>query len=233
MTKLIFLGTKGEIEEENIRHQYHSSIIIEEDDFKLLIDYGRKHPLRLEEIKADVILITHAHPDHYIWLEQDIKTPTPIYLTEKTVNYGKYKPENCKIIQNNQIYPIGPLEIIPYPVLHSLRCPTVGFKIKTLKSFCLVYNPDVVDIVEKDKILTGVNLFIGDGSSWKINLVRRRGSQFFGHTRITTQLNWCKRFKIKDSIFTHLGKELLEKEREFSEQFSEVKLAYDGMEIWI
>jgi len=233
MAKLIFLGTKGDIEEENTHHRYHSSIIIEEDDFRLLIDYGRKHPLELGEIKADAILITHAHPDHYIWLEQDIKTLIPTYLTEKTVNYGKYKPINCKIIQNNQIFQIGPLEIIPYPVLHSLRCPTVGFKIKTLEKFCLVYNPDVVDIVEKDKILTGVNLFIGDGSSWKINLVRRRDSQFFGHTRITTQLNWCKRFKIKDSIFTHLGKELLEKEKEFSEQFSEVKLAYDGMEIWI
>ncbi len=233
MAKVFFWGTKGEIEEENPQHQYHSSMAIENQGFKLLIDYGRKHRRELEEIKPDAILITHAHPDHYIWLEEDLEIQVPVYLTEETLNYGKYKPVNYKIVLSDQIYDLGSLEIMPYRVLHSIRCPAVGFKIKIFSDFYMVYNPDVVDILEKDKVLAGVSLYIGDGSSWKTNLVRRRGDQFFGHARIITQLKWCKKYKIKDIIFTHLGKELLEGEKEFLDQFPEVKFAYDGMEILI
>lgn len=233
MAKVIFLGTKGEIEEENTRHHYHSSVVIENQSFKLLIDYGRIHRSGLEEIKPDAVLITHAHPDHYIWLEEDFTIKIPVYLTEETLRYGKYKPVNYKIILPDQRYNFGPLEITPYRVLHSLRCPAVGFKIKIFGDFYMVYNPDVVDILEKNKVLTGVSLYIGDGSSWKTNLVRRRGDKFFGHARMVTQLNWCKKYKIKNIVFSHLGKELLEKEIEFLNQFPGVKLAYDDMEILI
>lgn len=233
MTKLIFLGTKGEIEEENPKHRYHSSLLINFNNFKILIDYGLKHKYKLEEIKPDVILITHAHPDHYSWLEEDIKIETPVYLTEDTLNYGKYRPNNCKIISLNGRYNLNSLEIIPYRVLHSIRCPAVGFKIRIPENKTLVYNPDLVDILDKKEILAGVNYYIGDGSSLKTNLVRRKGDKFFGHTRITTQINWCKKYDIKNIIFTHLGKEVIKKEEDFSKEFPEAILAYDDMELTI
>lgn len=233
MAKLIFLGTKGEIVEETPKHRYHSSILINFNNFKLLIDYGLKHKYKLEEIKPDAILITHAHPDHYSWLEEDIKIKVPVYLTEETLNYGKYRPNNNKIISLNDRYNLNSLEIIPYRVLHSIRCPAVGFKIKIPGNETLVYNPDLVDILDKDEILAGVSYYIGDGSSLKTNLVRRKGDQFFGHTRIITQINWCKKYDIKNIIFTHLGKEVIEKEEEFSKKFPEAILAYDDMELTI
>jgi hypothetical protein len=63
--------------------------------------------------------------------------------------------------------------------------------------------------------------------------VRRKGDQLFGHTRMTTQINWCQKYGISNIIFTHLGKETIEKEKEFSEEYAEVTLAYDGMELII
>ncbi len=65
MAKLIFLGTKGEIEEETARHRLHSSLLVESQGTRLLIDYGLLRRYALEEIAPQDILITHAHPDHY------------------------------------------------------------------------------------------------------------------------------------------------------------------------
>ena len=233
MTKLVFLGTKGEIEEIAEKHQYHSSLLLISEEFRLLIDFGKLHPYKLEEIKPDVLLITHAHPDHYNWLEEEINTEVSVYLTKETLNYGKFKPSNYKIILPNNRFRLGPLEIYPYRVMHSIRCPAIGFKISTLENKIIIYNPDLVDIINKDEVLTGIDYYIGDGSSLKANLVRRKGNQFFGHTRITTQINWCKKYNIDNIIFTHLGKETMEKEKEFQESHPEIILAYDGMELKI
>lgn len=231
MPKLVFLGTKGKIEESSRNHQYHSSLLLASRKFKLLIDYGLVHQYTLEEIKPDTVLITHAHPDHYIWLEKEVKTEIPVYLTRETFDYGQFKPGNYKIIQPNKKIKTGPFEILPYRVLHSIRCPAVGLKIKTPEDKTFAYNPDVVDIVGKDRILEGIDWYIGDGSSIKMSLVRRKGDKIFGHTRITTQINWCKKYSIKTIIFTHVGKETMEKEEEFKKEYPEVLLAYDGMEL--
>lgn len=233
MTKLVFLGTKGEIEEETSKHQYHSSLLLDFKNFKLLIDYGLRHKYGLDKIQPDAILITHAHPDHYSWLKDEIKTEVPVYLTKETLDYGKYRPNNYRIISADNKFKLSSLEIYPYQVMHSIRCPAVGFKIKIPENKTLIYNPDLVDIVNKNEILIGIDYYIGDGSSLKANLVRRKGNQFFGHSRITTQINWCKKHHIDNIIFTHLGKEIIDKEKEFHKDYQEVILAYDGMELII
>ena len=232
VAKLVFLGTKGEIEESSKKHKYHSSLLLISEEVKVLIDYGMLQKRSLEELKADAILITHAHPDHYVWLEEDIKTETPVYLTRETLDYGKFRPGNPKIIKPGEEFTIEPFKCLPYQVIHSIRCPTVGYKIKTPDK-TVIYNPDLVDIVDKEDILRGVDYYIGDGSSIRANLVRRRGDQIFGHARITTQINWCQKYGITNIIFTHLGKETMEKGEGFSEEHAEVMLAYDGMELVI
>ncbi|MFQ5996388.1 MAG: MBL fold metallo-hydrolase [Dehalococcoidales bacterium] len=232
MTKLVFLGTKGEIEESAPKHKYHSSLLIISNEVKLLIDYGMLRKYSLEEIQPDAILITHAHPDHYAWLNEDVKTETPAYLTKQTADYGKFLPANTKIFKPDEEFEIEPFRCLPYRVIHSIRCPAVGYKIET-PDRTLVYNSDLVAIVDKEKILEGVDYYIGDGSSIKANLVRRKGDQIFGHTRISTQVNWCQKYRISNIIFTHLGKETMEKEKEFGEENAEVILAYDGLELMI
>lgn len=223
--KLKFLGTKGEIEESSPLHQYHSSLLVEEESFRLLIDHGIiSQPLA--KINPSAILITHGHPDHFLWLKKDAEYQGKIYVTPETEKLSKFK-KNFEIIQKNQEFKIGPFWILAYPVVHSLRAPTVGFKV-TCGDIAFVYNPDIV-VMEDKKVLAGVGLYIGDGSSFKANLVRKKDDQLFGHARMQTQINWCKEFKISEVIFTHLGKEPLE----IGDQALEKLLAQEGMTILI
>jgi len=232
VTKLVFLGTKGEIEKSSSRHRYHSSLLLVSEGVKLLIDYGVLHQYSLEEIDPEAILITHAHPDHYLWLEEEVRTEIPVYLTRETLDYGKFKPINPKIIEPGAEFAIAPFTCLPYRVLHSVRCPAVGYKIRTPEK-TILYNPDLVDIVDKESILEGASYYIGDGSAIRANLVRRRGDQIFGHARIMTQVNWCRKHGIPNIIFTHLGEETIEEEEAFRAEHAEVTLAYDGMELVI
>ena len=230
MTQLIFLGTKGEIEEETPRHRYHSSLVISSGRARLLIDYGRLQRYSLTEIKPSAILITHAHPDHYRWLNMDEQTEVPVYLTRETLEYGKFLPVNPVVIAPGEEFPAGPFTCQAYRVIHSIRCPAVGWKIRSAGT-SLVYNSDLVDIVDKESVLTGVDYYIGDGAAVGINLVRRRGDILFGHTRIITQIHWCEKFEIKRVIFTHLGKETLREEERFKTDHPGIILAYDGLKI--
>lgn len=232
MVKLIFPGSKGEIEEFTEKHQYNASLLLTCGTARLLIDYGKLRKYTLRELKPDAILITHAHPDPYAWLYEDIETEIPVYMTQETYDYGKYRPANPHIFQTGDEFDTGPFHWSAYRVMHSIRCPTVGFKV-SIENKTLAYNPDLVEIVEKDKILSGVDYYVGDGSAIQANLVRRRGDILFGHSRMSTQINWCKKFGIQNIIFTHLGKETLAKEDAFKQEHPEVILAYDDMEMEI
>jgi ribonuclease BN (tRNA processing enzyme) len=227
--KLKFLGTKGEIEEKTARHKFHSSLLLEDKGFRLLIDHGLKSE-KLVSIKPNAILITHAHPDHFIWLKKDESYKGKIYLTAEAQKAAKFQ-KNFKIIKVNEWFKIGPFRILAYKVLHSLLAPAVGFKIKNSQT--IIYNPDLVVAEDKD-VLKDVDLYVGDGSSVKSNLVRRKGNKLFGHTRIQTQINWCKDYKIKKIIFTHLGKEALKigdkkLEKSLAQEGLEIKIAHDSM----
>ncbi len=153
--KLIFAGTRGEIEEENQKHRFHSSLIVEENDTSILIDIGVKHSENLyKDInKFDAILITHAHPDHYLWtIKKDDFINIPIYSTEKTLNYSQFKPKNFVVFLPQKKFYIKNFEITAFNVIHSLRCPAVCFKIKT-KEKQIVYAPDILDTEEKKEIV--------------------------------------------------------------------------------
>jgi ribonuclease BN (tRNA processing enzyme) len=231
ITKLTFLGTKGEIEESSKNHRYHSSLLISYKKEKFQIDYGKLHRFNLEETRPKALLITHAHPDHYLWLKEKVETETLVYLTKHTLEYGKFKPDRYSLIESGDILKIGRFDILVYEVVHSLRCPAVGFRIRTPEGKKVLYNPDLVDIVEKDTVLKNIDYYIGDGSSIRANLVRRKGDKLFGHARITTQINWCRKRGVEKIIFTHLGKETICKEEAFKEEYRDIILAYDGLEI--
>ena len=236
MVRLTFLGTRAEIEEKTENHYYHSSLLLQVFNpisFRLMIDYGYIHSYDLSMLKPDAILITHAHPDHYIWSVEEANNAIPVYLTAETLKYGKFSPINHHTFCPYQWFSLGPFDILPYRVLHSINCPAVGFKIKLPDKKMLVYNPDLVDIIGKEKILNNVNYYIGDGSTVDVNLVRRKGENLYGHTRIPTQINWCKKFGVDNIIFTHVGKDTINKEVYFSEKYPDAILAYDEMKIMI
>jgi len=236
-----FPGTRGEIEESSSIHLYHSSLIIKYKNTRALVDFGIKYnPLLIGKINDfDFILITHAHPDHYIWtLEDENRINIPVYLTRVTLDYGKYKPIDSKIIESDKKYRLKDLDITAYKVIHSLRCPAVGYKIKGDKT--IIYAPDILDFEEnKEIILDGTNLLIADGSSLNINMARQKEGNLFGHTRIKTVIGWCKKYGIGRLIVTHCGKQIVTMDNkelnarleEYSEGKIDVAVAYDGYSI--
>lgn len=195
---------------------------------RLLVDYGVVHRHNLNRLRLDALLITHGHPDHYIWSREDFRTRVPVYLTKDTLTCGRYGPRNVEVVRPGDTIEVGRLACEAYSVVHSIRCPAVGYRVRTPDGV-LVYNPDLVDIVDRDRVLEGVDCYIGDGSCIRANLVRRKGESLFGHARITTQLKWCRDHGIARAVFTHLGRETIRREEEFAEKHSDVTLAYDGM----
>lgn len=228
--RLTFLGTKGFIEESSGRHKYHSSLLLEYKKFRLLIDHGQiSKPL--SKIKPDAILITHAHPDTFKWVKEKEDYPAKIYLSRESQKLAKYHG-NFVAIKKNKKLKLGMFTILPYPVVHSINAPALGFKI-TAGGKSLVYNSDLI-VMENKSILQRVKLYIGDGSSLRSNLVRRKGQQLFGHARMRTQINWCLNYGIKKVIFTHFGKEVIgcgdsEVKKLLKQKGIEIILAYDGM----
>jgi len=238
-----FPGTKGEIEESSIKHKYHSSLIIRHKTTNILIDFGLKfNPDLVKKINDfNLILITHAHPDHYIWtLKDENRINIPVYLTRTALDYGKNKPKNYRIIEASRKYSIGDMEITAYKVLHSLRCPAVGYKIKGGRT--IVYTPDILDFEEDKKdVLKDIDLLIADGSSINVNMVRRKEGRLFGHTRVKTIIGWCRKYDIKSLIITHCGKQIVTMDsreltstlEEYAEGKVDVTVAFDGYKVEI
>jgi len=197
-----FPGTRGEIEESSAEHKYHSSLIIRYKKTSALIDFGIKYnPQLINKINDfDFILITHTHPDHYIWtLEDENRINIPVYLTRIALDYSKYKPKDYRIIKDSKEYRLKDLKVVAHKVTHSLRCPAVGYKIKGDKT--LIYAPDILDFEEdKGVVFKDVDLLIADGSSLNINMVRRKDDRLYGHTRVKTIIGWCKKYKMGVSI---------------------------------
>ncbi|HLC89202.1 MAG TPA: hypothetical protein VJG49_04140 [Candidatus Nanoarchaeia archaeon] len=230
--KLTFLGTKGYVEESSSKHRYHSSLLLEYRNFRLLIDHGLLSK-KLRTLNPGAILITHGHPDTFKWLKENEEYAGKIYVTSETKKLSRF-PQNFVLLKLNRWLDLGPFKVLAYRVVHSVLAPAVGFKIKAGKT--LIYNSDLV--VPKNKaILNDVDLYIGDGSSVRGNLVRKKNGQLFGHARISTQLRWCQQYGIKKVIFTHFGKEALRigdkrltemLQKKFPQKGLKIMLAYDG-----
>ncbi|MBM3706202.1 MAG: hypothetical protein FJW66_06740 [Actinobacteria bacterium] len=268
--KFSFHGTKGEIEEENSRHRYHSSLEVTGTDGSIIIDFGEKHSEMLSGMINDFdgLLITHAHPDHYVWTKRDEPAITiPVYLTEKALNYGIKRPVNPVVIEPGVTFNIKQFEITPFDVIHSIRCPAVCFKItwsrkkeasaktetaeiqngKKLKEDMkeiknIIYAPDILDTrLPKEEVLEEIDMLVADGSSFDVNLVRKRDGMLYGHAMIRTIANWCLKYKIPELIVTHCGKQIVTgDEKFFTERINDIsggnlafRIAYDGLEMEI
>jgi ribonuclease BN (tRNA processing enzyme) len=239
--RLIFPGTKGEIEEQSPKHRFHSSLIVEYLNTRILIDLGEKYSTSLEKKinSFDALLITHAHPDHYIWtLREENRVKIPVYLTKATLEYSQNKPLNTNLIEDGRQFVVKDLKVTPFNVIHSLRCPAICFKIEGDRA--VLYAPDILDTEQPKKVVfSGVSILIADGSSIDVNLVRRRDDKLFGHAMIKTIINWCRKYNINELIITHCGKqvvtgdekEIMNKIFKYAEIKINIQIAYDGFKI--
>ena len=215
----------------------HSCLLIENKGKKILIDFGLDWRNKLNKINPDYILLTHAHPDHAWGLKKG--TDIPVYATKITFELlKKYKFTNKTEIKPHKWLKIGNIEVYPYEVVHSTLCPAVGFKIKVGR-FTFCYNPDLIFIKLKKDVLTGLKLYIGDGSTINMNLVRKIKGELVGHANIRAQIHWCQEFGIQTAIFTHFGKQavemredkLLKMLKSYSQGNVKIKVARDGMRV--
>jgi len=210
MIELKFLGTKGEIEEKNRFHKYHSGLILKIDKKKWLLDFGenlREYPISLNRFQG--IFLSHAHPDHAFGLKGKKFKPV-VYLSAKTDKLLSEEdfPFKRKVVSGK--FDFAGLKAEIFPILHSVKAPASGLILETPIGK-IGYFPDVLSFSRYKNRLEGLRLYIGDGSSLTRSLVRRdEKGNIFGHASIRTQLRWLNRFNVPTAIFTHFGKEAIE-----------------------
>lgn len=240
--KLKFLGTRGYIQSKTRRHNMHSSLMIEYKGKFIMIDCGEDWLHKAQKLNPNAIILTHAHPDHAWGLKEG--APCPVYATQESWNEIKDYPIDDKhIVKARKPFKICNVSFEAFPVLHSIRCPAVGYRITAGKKV-IFYVPDVLSIADRKQALSNIQLYIGDGSSIKRSLVRIIGGTLIkvGHAAISTQLGWCQKEGVTNAIFSHCGSEIVEgDERTLRSTVNEIarkrgvkaQIAFDGMEIQV
>jgi len=235
--KLVFLGTRGEIEKRTRRHRMHSSLLVSQKSARIVIDCGADWLGRAGNWDADAILLTHAHRDHAYGLSRG--APCPVYATADTWDrIDAYPIRDRRLIHERRPVDVGPLRIEAFAVEHSLRAPAVGYRVSSGKVF--FYVPDVVAIPECGAALRGVALYIGDGATIARAIRRKRGNALIGHAAIRTQLDWCREAGVGAAIFTHCGSQIVGGDEDVvaplvrrlgREHRVSARLAYDGLSV--
>lgn len=241
--RLKFLGTRGYIEPKSKKHLNHASLLITHNKKKIMIDCGETYLNKLNRIKPDHIIITHAHPDHAFGLEKGANC----FVWATKASWEKLKDfpisKNFqKVIQIRKKQKIANVTFEAFEVIHSIKAPAVGYRISFQKK-SFFYVPDVLWIEDRKQAFKNILFYIGDGAAILRNMIRKdkKTNQLFGHTNIRQQLTWCQKEGVKKMIVTHLGSDVVKNEKKAikiindlaSKKNLEVIIAYDGMVIEI
>lgn len=239
--KICFIGTRGEIKPQTPQHKRHTATLICYKGKKVLIDCGENWLGKFEKFCPDAILLTHAHPDHAYGLKNG--SAFPVWANKETWKLIASFPLEKR--KKHLIYPrksvkIAGISFEAFPVLHSIRCPAVGYRIQAGKKK-IFYVPDVVWIPHIDQAFAAISLYIGDGATLYRNMVRKnkQTGTIFGHATIRQQLTWCQKQNVAKMIITHCGSDIVAKEerakqliaRYALEKCVDAEIAFDGMEI--
>lgn len=172
-----------------------------------MIDAGLDWLGRLDAIAPDVILLTHAHPDHAFGLAEG--SPAPVYAPAVAINALAEYPLSDKVpVEARTPIALNDLTVEAFPVDHSTVAPAVGYRL-TSGDAGVFYVPDVVYIPDRADAMQGIDLYIGDGATIERSMVRRSGDALVGHTPIRTQLSWCRDEGVGRAVFTHCGTQIV------------------------
>ena len=239
--KLVFLGTRGYIEPISRLHRMHTSTLVCQSRSRVLIDCGETWRERLSRVSPGAIVITHAHPDHAFGLDRG--APCPVWATRDTwerIDHFPIPDAQRHVILPREPCAIEGIRFEAFPVVHSLRAPAVGYRIRA-GAVSVFYVPDVVSIPERRAAFRGIRAYIGDGATVSRNMVRRdrRTGELFGHTTIRAQIAWCREEGVSTMFVTHCGSDIVGgDERRVSaalrvlgrEHHVDVVIARDGLE---
>ncbi len=235
--KIQFLGTRGEIEPQTIRHKMHTSTLFSHRGNRVMVDCGTTWLHQIKKARPTQIVLTHAHPDHAFGLKEG--APCPVWATAETwklIDRFPIPKTQRRLIVPRKKHRIGGIQFEPFPLLHSLRCPAVGYRITSGKTK-LFYAPDVAWIEEMEEALHGIQFYIGDGATIVRPMVRKKNGTIFGHATIRQQLTWCKKMNVPKMIITHCGSGIVSREEKAQKQIEtlasergiEWLIAYDGL----
>lgn len=238
--KLVFLGTRGEIDARTRRHRMHTSLEVAYYGRRVMIDAGEDWLGQLDEVSPHAIIVTHAHPDHAFGLKEGAPCPVwaPDVAWDEMTDYP-IPEEDRHVVEPRMPVEIEGITFEAFPVEHSVRAPAVGYRI-TAGEVTVWYAPDLVYIEDRAEALTGCRLYIGDGATMTQSFVRRRGEALIGHTPVRTQLTWCQKEGVPRAIISHCGSEIVEGDertlgaelREMADERGvEAEFAYDGLEV--
>jgi ribonuclease BN (tRNA processing enzyme) len=239
--KLVFLGTRGYIEPRSRRHRMHTSTLVCYRGRRVMIDCGESWRGRLADVRPHAIVVTHAHPDHADGLRAG--APCPVFATAETWQLLGSCPvprERRRRLEARRGRRIEGIRFEAFPVLHSVRAPAVGYRIRA-GGVVIFYVPDVVSIPQREEALRNVRLYVGDGATLTRNMVRRHAhtGEPFGHATVRQQLGWCAEEGVERMIVTHCGSDIVGGDerrvaarlRELArERGVEAEIACDGME---
>jgi len=238
--KIAFFGSRGYVAESSSTHRGHSAFVVEEDGFRLLCDFGENQAGRLGEIRPDAIVVSHAHPDH-AWGLREGSAATVFASAATHALIGGFPIREPVAMALDRRRRVGPFGITLLTVAHSVRCPCTAVRIEA-PGIVLLYSGDVVAFPNPETALSGVDFYVGDGSTLTESLVRRHKSgALIGHATIRAQLGWLGRRGVRRAIFAHFGKgpidmgdgELRRRVAELASEKApdcEVEIATDGAE---
>lgn len=216
-----------------------SSIFIEVDDVKIVIDTGpdfRQQMLVNQITNVDAILFTHEHKDHIAGLD-DIrpinflhKKDMPLYAESRVgdalrreFHYAfaeKKYPGVPNLILNeieNQPFNVQGLEVLPIRVMHH-KLPIFGFRIQ---DFAYVTDANFISDQEMEK-LKNLDVLV-------LNALRHE--KHISHFTLLEALDVVQKVKPKKAYFTHISHLLGFHEDVVTMLPKNVTLAYDSLKI--
>ena len=215
--------------------RFRASVLLEIEGKSILIDCGpdfRQQALRASVKKIDAVLLTHQHVDHMMGLDDlrvfgevdiyaDKNTCEAIYRVFSYCFNNNYHgiPQFSLHEISNAPFLVDGIEFIPIEVLHyklPIHCYRIG-------DFAYITDFKTIDDSEKLK-LKGVKTLV-------VNALRFK--DHFSHATVDEALSLINEITPDQAYLTHVSHEIGFHDEVNKKLPSNVRLAYDGLELFV